>query len=96
MRNWAAGIGLAPSRMTAHVLEAVDPAAALIDFARENHVDQMLIGAGSPRRRSIGPTASRISAHAPCTVTVARLPRHADSPEPGEHHATEPELGLGI
>jgi non-specific serine/threonine protein kinase len=96
MRQWAAGLGLAPSRVTAHALEAVDPAAALIDFARENHVDQMLIGAGSPRRRSIGPTASRISAHAPCTVTVARLARQAELPEPGDDHATEPEFGLGI
>ena len=55
MRQWAGGLGLAPEQVTAHVLEAIDPAAALIDFARENHVDQMLIGAGSPRRRSIGP-----------------------------------------
>jgi nucleotide-binding universal stress UspA family protein len=96
MRQWASGLGLTPARVTAHALEAVDPAAALIDFARENHVDQMLIGAGSPRRRSIGPTAVRIAAQAPCTVTLVRLPRQADLPEPGEEGATEPELGMGI
>ncbi len=96
MRQWASGLGLAPSRVTAHALEAMDPAAALIDFARENHVDQMLIGAGSPRRRSIGPTAVRIAAQAPCTVTLVRLPRQPDLPEPGEEGATEPEFGLGI
>ena len=96
MRQWASGLGLTPARVTAHALEAIDPAAALIDFARENHVDQMLIGAGSPRRRSIGPTAVRIAAQAPCTVTLVRLQRQADLPEPGEEGATEPELGMGI
>ena len=36
-RQWAAGLSLPSEQVTAHVLEAVDPAAALIDFARENH-----------------------------------------------------------
>ncbi len=96
VRRWADALGLAPDQVTAHVLEAADPAAALVDFARENHVDQMVVGGGSPRRRSIGPVAARIVAQAPCTVTLVRLPIRADLPEPGEEAATEPEMGLGI
>ncbi len=95
LRQWASGLGLSPDRVTAHVLEATDPAAALIDFALENHVDQIVIGAGSQRRRSIGPTASRIGGQAPCTVTLVRLP-HSDEAAPGEDVATEPDGGFGI
>lgn len=96
LRNWALGVGLMPEQMTAHVLEAIDPAAALIDFARENHVDQMVIGAGSASRRTIGPVAARIAAHAPCSVTLVRLPRLIEGPAPGEDVATEPDAGFGI
>ncbi len=95
LRQWASGLGLSQDRVTAHVLESSDPAAALIDFAVENHVDQMVIGAGSPRRRSIGPTAARIGSQAPCTVTLVRPPRSADVAS-GEDAATEPDVGLGI
>ena len=96
LRNWAKGVGLLPEQMTAHVLEATDPAAALIDFARENHVDQMVIGAGSPIRRTIGPVAARIAAQAPCSVTLVRLPRPVDGAPPGDDTATEPDAGFGI
>jgi nucleotide-binding universal stress UspA family protein len=93
VRQWAAGLNLPASQVTAHVLEAIDPAAALIDFARENHVDQIVIGAGSPIRRTIGPVAARIGAQAPCTVTLVRHPQPADS---GGDVATEPDSGFGI
>ncbi len=96
VRAWANGLGLLAEQVTAHVLEATDPAAALIDFARENHVDQMVIGAGSPIRRTIGPTAARIGAQAPCTVTLVRLPRPADLAPEGEDVETEPDSGFGI
>jgi non-specific serine/threonine protein kinase len=96
MRAWASGLGLRPEQVTAHALEATDPAAALIDFARENHVDQMVIGAGSPRRRDIGPVAARIAAQAPCTVTLVRLPRPDDRATVGEEIETEPDAGFGI
>ncbi|MGO9389684.1 serine/threonine protein kinase [Rhodoblastus sp.] len=96
VRAWANDLGLLPEQVTAHVLEATDPAAALIDFARENHVDQMVIGAGSPIRRTIGPTAARIGAQAPCTVTLVRLPRPTDLAPEGEDVETEPDSGFGI
>ncbi len=97
VRQWAAGLRLPAAQVTAHVLEAVDPAAALIDFARENHVDQIVIGAGAAMRRTtIGPIAARIGAQAPCTVTLVRPPQPAAQGGDGEDVATEPEQGLGI
>ena len=95
-RQWAAGLSLPSEQVTAHVLEAVDPAAALIDFARENHVDQIVIGAGSPVRRTIGPVAARIGAQAPCTVTLVRQPRTVELGPAADDAAMEPDSGFGI
>ncbi|HUO53800.1 MAG TPA: bifunctional serine/threonine-protein kinase/universal stress protein [Rhodoblastus sp.] len=92
-RRWAAGLGLPSAQVTAHVLEANDPAAALVDFARENHVDQIVLCAGSPLRRSIGPTAAKVSAQAPCTVTIVRPPQPTGAEA---DPAMEPDAGLGI
>ena len=36
LRHWAEPLKLAESRLTAHVLEAVDPAAAILEFAKAN------------------------------------------------------------
>jgi hypothetical protein len=60
------------------------------------HVDQMVIGAGSRRRRDIGPVAARIAAQAPCTVTLARLPGRAGLAPVGEEVETEPDSGFGV
>jgi nucleotide-binding universal stress UspA family protein len=96
VRQWAAGLGLPSAQMTAHVLEAVDPAAALIDFASENHVDQIVIGAGSAVRRAIGPIAARVGAQAPCTVTLVRAPMPVIGHVAADEAAMEPEQGMGI
>ncbi|MCI4677693.1 bifunctional serine/threonine-protein kinase/universal stress protein [Rhodoblastus acidophilus] len=94
-RRWAAGLGLPSAQITAHVLEASDPAAALIDFARENFVDQIVICACSGRRGGMGPVAARIGAQAPCTVTLVRPPQPAEAGA-GDEVPMEPDVGLGI
>jgi serine/threonine protein kinase len=45
LRNWAAPLKVEADRLTVHVLEAIDPASALLEFADNNHVDHILIGA---------------------------------------------------
>ena len=45
LKHWAEPIKLDERRLTAHVLEGVDPAAAILEFAQANHVDHILIGA---------------------------------------------------
>jgi nucleotide-binding universal stress UspA family protein len=85
LRHWAEPLKLEESRLTVHVLEAVDPAAAILDFVRANRVDHLLVGArqGSLRRTLLGSVSARIAAEAPCSVTVVRPPR----PEPQEQLA---------
>ena len=70
-------MGLPEDRISFHILEAVDPAAALIDYAERNHVDHIVLGAraSSAFRRYLGSVSSHVVAEAPCSVTVVRLPR---------------------
>jgi nucleotide-binding universal stress UspA family protein len=83
LRHWARplvqslGTGKAApaaGRVTFHVLEAVDPAGAILDYARRNQVDHIVIGARSSGRlrRHLGSVSARIAAEAECNVTVVR------------------------
>jgi nucleotide-binding universal stress UspA family protein len=62
----------AVGRVTFHVLEAVDPASAILEYARRNQVDHIVIGARSSGRlrRHLGSVSARIAAEAECNVTV--------------------------
>lgn len=79
LRHWAMPLKLDESRLSVHVLEAVDPAAALLEFAEVNQVDHVIIGArqGSFRRTLLGSVSAKVAAEATCTVTVVRPPRMA-------------------
>ncbi|SCY17519.1 serine/threonine protein kinase [Microvirga guangxiensis] len=77
LRHWGSGLELPKEQITYSVLEAVDPAGALIDYARHNNVDHIVIGAraSSAFRRYLGSVSSQVVAEAPCSVTVVRTPR---------------------
>jgi nucleotide-binding universal stress UspA family protein len=79
LRHWASPLKLDESRLTVHVLEAIDPAAAILEFSEVNHVDHIVIGArqNSFVRALLGSVSSKVAAEAPCTVTVVRPPRAA-------------------
>ena len=79
LRHWATPLKLDESRLSAHVLEAVDPAAAILEFCEVNHVDHVIIGArqGSFRRTLLGSVSAKVASEAACTVTVVRPPRMA-------------------
>ena len=75
LKEWARPLGEWTEQVTFHVLEHPDPAAALIEYVRSNHVDHVLIGAraSSTLRRYLGSVSSQVVAEAPCTVTVVRV-----------------------
>ena len=77
MRHWAQWLQLSPEKIRFHVLEANHPADALLDFARTNHVDQIIMGArgSSALRRFLGSVSAKVAAAATCNVTVVRVPR---------------------
>jgi eukaryotic-like serine/threonine-protein kinase len=77
LKHWARLLAAAGDRTTWHVLEASDPAAAIVDFARTIQADHIVIGArgSSPLRRYLGSVSAKVVAEAPCTVTVVRMAR---------------------
>jgi len=79
LRHWAQPLKLDENRLSVHVLEAVDPAAAILEFAEVNHVDHIVIGArqNSMLRTLLGSVSAKVAAEAACTVTVVRPPRLA-------------------
>jgi eukaryotic-like serine/threonine-protein kinase len=91
LRDWARTLPLEEHRITFHVLEASEVADALIDYARSNAIDQLIMGARGVTgvRRMLGSVSSRVVAEANCTVTVVRARRdekadsHAAAADPG-------------
>ena len=81
LRHWARAVTLPAERLTFHVLEGTDPARALIDFAKQNRADHIVVGAraSSPLRRYLGSVSSQVVAEAPCTVTVVRAAAGANA-----------------
>ena len=74
LRHWAAPLRLEEERLTFHVLEALSPAAAILEYAEANRVDHLILGARphSVQRRLLGSVSGEVAAWAPCSVTVVR------------------------
>jgi eukaryotic-like serine/threonine-protein kinase len=83
LRHWAQPLRLDENRLSVHVLEAIDPGAAILEFAAVNRVDHIVIGARqhSLARALLGSVSAKVAAEAPCTVTVVRPPRLASVPQ---------------
>lgn len=74
LRHWARPLELPEGSVTFHVLEATKPADAILDYARSNHIDHIVMGARerSTMRSLLGSVSGEVAAEAPCTVTVVR------------------------
>ena len=77
LRNWTEPLGLPPEQLSLHVLVAAQPSGALVEFARRNHVDLIVLGAPRPGQQALGwwrSVASGVTANAHCSVHVVRVP----------------------
>ena len=77
LREWAAPLGLPPERLSLHVVIGADPPGALVEFARRNNVDLIVLGAPRPSQEVMAwwrSVASGVTANAPCSVHVVRVP----------------------
>jgi nucleotide-binding universal stress UspA family protein len=80
LRQWVEPLRLPPDRLSLHVIEAADAAGTLVEFARRNLADLMVLGAPSPSKTRIAwwrSIASSVAASAPCTVHLVRVPGRA-------------------
>jgi nucleotide-binding universal stress UspA family protein len=101
LKHWARPIrkalDLDEGRLTFHVLEASDAAAAIIDFAQRNQVDHIVMGARgtSSLRRFLGSVSSQVVAQSDCSVTVVRapVPVAGEAPTAASDAAPEPPAG---
>ncbi len=84
LKHWAEPLKLEPTRLTAHVLEAVDPANAILEFVEANRVDHVVVGArqNSLLRGLLGGVSAKVAAEAPCTVTIVRPARTQETGAP--------------
>jgi eukaryotic-like serine/threonine-protein kinase len=75
LRHWAEPLGLPAGQVSFHVIESGDAAGALLDYARTNGVDHIVIGAPPPDvplRGVLGTVSTKVAIEAPCTVTLVR------------------------
>jgi serine/threonine protein kinase len=75
LRHWIAPIPIEANRVSLHVIEGGDAAAALVRFAERNNVDLIVLGAPAPDERTLAwwrSVASSVTANAPCSVHVVR------------------------
>lgn len=85
LRQWAEPLGLPRGKITFHLIEARSIAAGIVEFAKANSVDQIVIGAPTPGRAGSKRIAAQVMHEAPCTVTVVRQSRRgADEGIAGE------------
>jgi nucleotide-binding universal stress UspA family protein/predicted Ser/Thr protein kinase len=76
LQQWVEPLRLPRSRISLHVVEAANAADTLLELARVNHVDLIVLGAPGPSKR-FGwwrSAASTVTANAPCSVHVVRVP----------------------
>lgn len=73
MRHWMEALDLPSNRVNYQVIEG-DAADVILAYASHHLLDQIVVGArgSSTIRRFIGSVSSKISAEAPCTVTIVR------------------------
>jgi len=77
LRHWVEPIRFPLSRASLHVIEAANAASTLLDLARVNHVDLIVLGAPGASQRALAwwrSVASHVTANAPCSVHVVRVP----------------------
>lgn len=79
LRHWAHPLQLPKGKITYHLLDSRSVSGGILEFARSNCADHLIIGAHSPGGSFAGRAGAQITAEAPCTVTVVRAPEAVPS-----------------
>lgn len=76
LREWVQPLGLPAERVSLHALESASASDTIVQLARHNNVDRIVIGAPREGGRAwANSTASAVTANAGCSVHVVRLPK---------------------
>ena len=77
LRHWVEPLGFPKTRVSMHVVEGAYASSTLLDLARANHVDLIVLGAPGASQRALAwwrSVASSVTANAHCSVHVVRVP----------------------
>jgi eukaryotic-like serine/threonine-protein kinase len=77
LRHWVEPLGFSQSWISLHVVEGANAGSTLLDLARANHVDLIVLGAPAASQRALAwwrSVASSVTANAHCSVHVVRIP----------------------
>jgi nucleotide-binding universal stress UspA family protein len=88
LRHWVKPLGVPPARISLHVIEGANAGSTLLDLARANHVDLIILGAPGASQRGLAwwrSVASSVTANAPCSIHVVRVAERRA--EPGSEQA---------
>jgi serine/threonine protein kinase len=75
LHQWAQPLDQPGHQISCHVLESGDPAQALLDYARGNHVSLIVMGAathGLMTQRFVATVPIKVAMDAPCTVILVK------------------------
>jgi nucleotide-binding universal stress UspA family protein len=78
LRQWIEPLKLPPSRLSLHVVESASAGDTLLQLARANNVDLIVLGAPWPKQKKLAwlrSVASNVTANAHCSVHVVRVTR---------------------
>jgi nucleotide-binding universal stress UspA family protein len=73
--DWAKPLNLPVERLSFHVLEALDPASRIVEFAEDNNAAMIIIGASHKIPNKVTPwrtSMTKIVEEAPCSVHIVR------------------------
>ncbi len=76
LMQWAQPLDLPAERLSCHVLEAMDPASRIVEFAVDNEATLILIGASHKIPNMVAPwrtSMTKIVEEAPCSVHIVRV-----------------------
>jgi nucleotide-binding universal stress UspA family protein len=76
LRHWVEPLRLPSHRLSLHAIESDTPADVIVELARHNNVDLVILGAPAEGGRAWSQSvASTVSAKARCSVHLVRVPR---------------------
>ena len=87
LRHWVKPLGVPSSRISLHVIEGANAGSTLLDLARANHVDLIVLGAPAASQRGLAwwrSVASSVTANAHCSVHVVRVPERPHPADSGQ------------
>ncbi|HTR58735.1 MAG TPA: bifunctional serine/threonine-protein kinase/universal stress protein [Casimicrobiaceae bacterium] len=81
LRHWIEPLGFPKAQISLHVVEGANAGSTLLDLARANHVDLIVLGAPAASQRALAwwrSVASSVTANAHCSVHVVRVPERRE------------------